>query len=122
MNKQQALIKEKRKGKKDESTTIKRSRRQRGKKISCQVKCVLIVKGVFSILITHMSKCGDRECYITHSPLVLLLQSLCFFDISLLNYIFKSIFAVKRFMGQAYTMTTCYYHTKNNNNRKRKKK
>lgn len=28
---------------------------------------------------------------------------------SLLNYIFKSIFKVKRFLGQAYTMTTCCF-------------
>lgn len=30
--------------------------------------------------------------------------SLCSFDIYLLNYIFKSIFKVKCFLGQAYTM------------------
>lgn len=33
---------------------------------------------------------------------------LCFFDISLHNYIFKSIIKVNRFLGQAYMITCCF--------------
>lgn len=59
---------------------------------------------------------GDGRCYITRSPLLLFFYlfilfyffgSLCFFDISLLNYISKRSLTV-----EAYTMITCCFQKK----------
>lgn len=76
-----------------ESSNIKRSRRQKEKK-GCQMKWVLIVRWSFQYF-NHprWEGRGDGRCYITHSPLLSLFRSLCFFDIRfLLNYIFNSGF------------------------------
>lgn len=49
---------------------------------------------------------GDGRCYITRSPLLYIFFVHCAsFNISLLNNIFKSILRVKRFLGQADTMS-----------------
>lgn len=57
--------------------------------------CVLIVQWSSQYFNQpHWEGKGEERCYITHSPLLCFFPSLCFFDISLFNYILKSIIQI----------------------------
>lgn len=87
------------------------------------MKCVLIVRGGFQYF-NHprWEARGDGGCYITRSPLLLFCCSLCFFEIPLLKYIFKSSFTVKRFVGTGLRHDYMLFPKKVQKKKRKKKK
>lgn len=62
------------------------------------MKCVY---WLFSILITHAGRAEEKEGVTSLAAhCSIFFGSLCFFDISMLNYVCKSIYMVKHFLGQ----------------------
>lgn len=98
---------------KNERSNIKRSCRQKEKK---RWSVYWLYNGAFSILITHAGRAEEMEGVTSLTAHC----SLCFFDIRLLNYIFKSNINSEALLWD--TMTTCCFQHNNNNKKKKKKR